>query len=230
MDQIDPDALYDERVDVSRARPLLQGDVFDDVVLPGFGEEPVKVQIVAHPCAMRRGANLNPRITVAPVLPYQEITGQKGWDGNVRVMPLARLVADENFATKLADVTACPADLLTRGRRIATLSHRGIYVLQQRLVKHYTRLELSLELLRHESAPVLTEAEIQWHWIEEVLNEAELCDDDAIAAEAHMFEKWLRDGTPSMQLRLRAEVHHADVRREAHRAAVQRARERRTQG
>ena len=29
MDRIEPDALYDQRADVSRARPLLQGDVFD---------------------------------------------------------------------------------------------------------------------------------------------------------------------------------------------------------
>ena len=78
MDQIEPDALYDERADVSRARPLLQGDVFDDVVLHGFGEEPRKVQIVAHPCAMRTGATLTPRITVAPVEPYQLVTGRDG--------------------------------------------------------------------------------------------------------------------------------------------------------
>lgn len=53
MDQIEPDALYDERADVSRARPLLQGDVFDDVILPGFPAVPVKVQIVAHPANRR---------------------------------------------------------------------------------------------------------------------------------------------------------------------------------
>lgn len=75
MDQIDPDVLYDERADVSRARPLLQGDVFDGVVLPGFGDDPQKVQIVAHPCAMRTGASLTPRITVAPVEPYQLVNG-----------------------------------------------------------------------------------------------------------------------------------------------------------
>jgi hypothetical protein len=91
MDQIEPDALYDERVDVSRARPLLQGDVFDDVVLPGFDEQPMKIQIVAHPCAMRTGATLTPRITVAPVEPYQLVTG-RGWDGHPRVMPLADLI------------------------------------------------------------------------------------------------------------------------------------------
>jgi hypothetical protein len=76
MDHIDQDALYDERTDVSRARPLLQGDVLDGVVLPGFGEEPMKVQIVAHPCAMRRGADLAQRVTVAPVEPHQAVTGR----------------------------------------------------------------------------------------------------------------------------------------------------------
>jgi hypothetical protein len=225
MDPIEPDALYDERTDVSRARPLLQGDVFDDVVLPGFGEEPTKVQIVAHPCAMRTGANLTPRITVAPVKPHRSITGT-GWDGNVRLMPLAALVGGEHFATRFVDVTACPAELLTRDHRIATLSHQGIYVLQQRLIKHYTRVEMRLEVLRSESAPVLTEAELLWDWLEQVLTEAELDDDEALEDETGVFEECMRKGAPSPQERLRSEIHHTDVRREAQRAAGARAQQR----
>jgi hypothetical protein len=229
MDQIEPDALYDEREAVSRARPLLQGDVFDDVVLPGFGEEPKRVQIVAHPCAMRTGAALTPRITVAPVEPHQLVSGN-GWQGNPRVLPLADLVESAHFATKFVDVTACPAELLTRDRRIATLSHQGIYVLQQRLIKHYTRVEMDLEVLRSESAPVLTEAVLLWDWLERVLTEAEIADDEALDAEAGVFEEWIRDASPSPQQRLRTEIHHADVRREAHRAADGRAQARKAQG
>lgn len=225
MDAIEPDALYDERKSVSRARPILQGDVFDDVVLPGFGEEPLKVQIVAHPCAMRVGADLAPRVTVAPVRPHAKVSG-RGWDGNLRVMPLSDLVGSEHFATRFVDVTACPAELLTRDRRIASLSHRGIHVLQQRLVKHYTRTELELELLRRESAPVLTEAELQWDWVEAVLTDLAQAGDSDIEAEAAEFEAWLRDGNPSRQERLRSEIHHTDVRREAARAAASRALER----
>lgn len=222
MDHIEQDALYDERMDVSRARPLLQGDVFDGVVLPGFGEEPMKVQIVAHPCAMRRGAELAKRITVAPVEPYQAVTG-RGWDGNLRVMPLACVVDGEHFATKFVDVTASPALLLTRARRIATLSNQGIYVLQQRLIKHYTRVEMSLQVLRRESAAVLTEAELQWNWLEEVLTDAELGQNDAIEVEAMVFNRWLGEGTPSRRGLLGNEIHHTDVRREAQRAARERA-------
>jgi hypothetical protein len=222
MDQIDPDALYDERSDVSRARPLLQGDVFDGVVLPGFGDDPRKVQIVAHPCAMRTGASLTPRITVAPVEPYQAVRG-KAWDDHPRVMPLAELVSGKHFAAKFVDITACPVELLTKARRIATLSNRGIFVLQQRLIKHYTRAETELEVLRSQSAPVLTEAQLLWDWLETVLSDLEINDDAILDIEAELFEEWMRSGSPSRQERLRAETNHADVRRDAQRASAERA-------
>jgi len=188
MDEIEPEVLYDERGDVSLSRPLLQGDVFDGIVLPGFGDQPMKVQIINHPCAMRAGANLTPRITVAPVAPHPPVTGQHGWNGNLRVMPLPELIDEGHFGAKFIDVTAAPAELLTRARRIATLSHQGIYILQQRLIKHYTRVEMSLELLRRESAVVLAEGVLQWDWVEEVLTEAEQADESAIEAEAKVFD------------------------------------------
>lgn len=230
MDQIEPAALYDERGEISWTRPFLQGDVFDGVVLPGFGDEPMKVQIVAHPCAMRTGATVTARITVAPVVGYQRVTGS-GWNGNLRVMPLAELAGDQHFATMFIDATAAPARLLTRERRIATLSNRGTYVLQQRLVKHYTRVEMELELFRRESAAILAEAELQQDWLEEVLTEAEQTDKTAIEVETAIFDDWLgkrlNADAPSRRVRLREDIHHTDVRRETQRAAVARGRERR---
>lgn len=215
-------ALFDERGDVSRARPLVQGDVFEGVVLPGFGGEPQLVQIVAHPCAMRSGADLVPRITVAPVVPHQPVTGV-GWNGNLRVMPLPGLLDGINYATRFVDVTAAPSELLTRARRIASLTHKGIYVLQQRLIKHYTRVEMQLELLRKESAAVLTEAELQWHWIEEILTDAELEDDAVIEAEAKVFDGWLGTGTPSRRILLRDEINFTALRKDTHAHARERA-------
>lgn len=175
---------------------------------------------------MRTGANLAPRITVAPVEPHPQVIGQRGWDGNLRVMPLSELIDGKHFAAKLVDVTAAPAELLTRARRIATLSHQGIYILQQRLIKHYTRVEMPLELLRRESAAVLTEAVLQWDWIEDVLTEAEQSDESAIEAEAKVFDIWLGEGDPSRRELLRNEIHHTDVRKQAQRAARDRSRAR----
>jgi hypothetical protein len=229
MDQIESESLYDERGNVSWARPLLQGDVFDGIILPGFGDQPLKGQVINHPCAMRMGADLTPRITVAPVEPYSAVTGQRGWDGNLRVMPLPELIDGMHFATKFVDVTAVPSELLTRARRIATLSHQGIYILQQRLIKHFTRVEMPLELLRRESAAVLTEGVLQWDWIEDVLTEVEQVDESAIEAEAKVFDAWLGEGNPSRRELLQGEIHHSDIRKQAQRAARDRSRDREDQ-
>lgn len=34
------------------SRPFMQGDVFDDVRVPGLAAEPTTVQITMHPCTM----------------------------------------------------------------------------------------------------------------------------------------------------------------------------------
>ncbi|OBH12338.1 hypothetical protein A9X04_17325 [Mycobacterium sp. E3247] len=172
---------------------------------------------------MRTGASLTTRITVAPVESYQLVRG-KAWDRHPRVMPLAELLPGKHFAAMFVDITACPAELLTKERRIATLSDRGIFVLQQRLIKHYTRAETELEVLRSQSAPVLTEAQLLWDWLETVLSDSEIDEDAVLDTEAEVFEEWMRSGTPSRQERLRAETNHADVRRDAQRASVERAR------
>lgn len=222
MDMIESRALYDERDDVSWARPLLQGDVFDQIILPGFGEEPMKVQIISHPCAMRKGPDMLQRITVAPVVPHQPVLKQSGWNGNLRVMPLPDLSNEQHYATRFVDVTAAPVELLSRACRIATLTRIGIYVLQQRLIKHYTRVELPLELLRRESSTVLAEAELQWDWVEAALSQSELADESAIEAETKVFDAWLNEGEPPRRHLLKHEIHHADIRKQLQRSVRER--------
>lgn len=220
MDSIDPEHMYDERGEVARSRPILQGDVFADVVLPDFGDQPRLAQVVTHPCAMRRGASLHPRITVARVAAHA-LVGPKNWSGNLRVMPLAYLMDGEHFATHFADITAVRSDLLRLDQRIASLSNRGIYVLQQRLVKHYTRLEIPIPVLRNESACVLEEAEQQRDWIETILEE-DVQTVENLDTETKAYDAWLSDGDPSRRELLKEDHTHTDIRRAAHQAAVQR--------
>ncbi|MDP4013487.1 MAG: hypothetical protein U0990_06040 [Candidatus Nanopelagicales bacterium] len=230
MERIDIDALYDERGDVSWTRPRIQGDVFRDIVLPGFGEDVQIVQVIAHPCAMRRGPDLAERVTVAPVLSYPlvEDGGNKGWDGHLKRMPLADLCEDgEHYATRFEDVTAAASTLLTHDRRIASLSNRGIYVLQQRLIKHYTRLTVDIPTLRKQSAPVLEEAEQERDWIETILDGEQLTV-ETIRAQSNAFDEWLSAGDPSRRDLLRRDENHRDIRRQAHAEAGERARQRRS--
>lgn len=212
MDEIAPDDLYEERGAVSYCRPILQGDIFDGVVLPGFGNEPRKVQIVTHPCSMRRGPVINERIQVAPVHDFQKIPD---WNGHVRFMPLPDLLTDDTWwAAKFVDLTAVNAAELTLDRRIASLAHPGIHVLQQRLVYHHTRLDLSLSDFRRMSAPVLAEAEMQELWVEARVP----IDQQSIAAVEQAgadFQAWLDENEKRRRRELENEANYSRLRKDA---------------
>jgi hypothetical protein len=221
MESIDPEHLYDERGDVARSRPIFQGDVFKDIVLPGFGDDPRLVQVVAHPCSMREGTDLRPRITVAPVEEHGRVKGN-GWNGNLRIMPLAELVDGKHYAAKFVDVTAAPSQLLDIDARIATLSDHGIYVLQQRIVEHYTRVEVDIPTLAKETAPVLWEMHQQQDWVETVLDDEADWTTENLSTEETAFDAWLKEGDPSRHTQLKDDHTHADLRRAARKAALAR--------
>lgn len=221
MESIDPEHLYDERGDVARSRPVFQGDVFKDVVLPGFGDEPRLVQVVAHPCSMRERVGLRPRITVAPVQSHDRVNGN-GWNGNLKIMPLAELVDGNHYAATFVDVSAAPSELLHLDARVATLSDRGIYVLQQRIVKHYTRFEVDIPSLAKEAAPVLWEMHQQRDWVETVLDDEDDWTTENLSAEETAFDEWLREGNPSRRTQLKDDHTHTDMRKAAHQAALAR--------
>lgn len=216
MDSIDAEDLYEQQGKVSLSRPILQGDIFDGVVLPGFGEDLRRVQIVTHPCSMRRGPVLNERIQVAPVEPHQKVAD---WNQFGRVMPLPDLLGDGKWhAAKFVDLTAVAAAELTPEGRIASLSHRGIHVLQQRLVRHTTRLTLELDRFREQSAPVLAEAEMQEGWVDILLCEDELTA-SAVQAAGARFQEWLSEDGGRRRAELDNEAMHARLRRETQTAA-----------
>ena len=210
MESIDPEDLYEERGTVSFARPLLQGDIFAGVIVPGLSTDPITVQIVTHPCSMRRGTDLNERIQVVPVENYQRVSD---WGGHLRVMPLPDLLEDgDHYAAKFVDLSATAAGELTVDKRIASLSQRGILVLQQRLVMHSTRVDMSVTVFREQSAPVLAEAEMQEIWTELVLVD----DPESLAEVASVgqeFQGWLDEASGRRRDDLKSEANHAGLRR-----------------
>lgn len=216
MEQLHPDDLYDERGFVTWCRPILQGDVFRDILVPGFGDDLHTVQILTHPCSMRRGTHLNERTQVAQVVPHNKV---KDWNTHGRVMPLPDLREDgRHFATLFVDQTAVPTASLTPMKRIASLSHSGIYALQQRLVKHLTRIELDIADFREQSRPVLVESEIQENWVETRIG-ATTPTPEMVNAAAADFQAWLDEDDGARRKDLANEANHARLRREARAAA-----------
>lgn len=221
-----PELIYAFQLQVPLYWPLMQGDVFTDVALPGVGSTTGLVQVVMHPCSMRKGAGLSERITVAPISTHSTINANT-WKRYARIMPLPDLREDgHDYATEMVDISSVAATELCLQNRVASLSNLGIQILQQRIIYFHTRLKVDLPTLQEQSAPILTEAELQADWVETALdNKAESDLDDVIAKSGiEQFHAWLDEGNRERRGRLQRSTEHADLRREARAEAKQRYR------
>jgi len=213
----DAEQLYGERGEVSLFLPLMQGDVFRTVEVPVLGDQPQIVQVVMHPCSMRNGADLNPVITVAPVVLRRERVSDKFWRSSSRYMPLPELLGtDEDYAGRLPDLTAVSKDSLLRSDRIATLSQLGVVLLQQRMVFSLTRCRVEPSEIEAELRPIFCELEMQADWVERALDVDHEPDAMTVVVEAERsFQDWLDADNRARRKRLQRVTEHASLRREA---------------
>jgi hypothetical protein len=138
------DEIYAATNGVPPARPILQGDIFRDVMIPGFDRHH-SAMIIQHPCSMRMGAKLRPRLTMAIVRSRAARINAKDWQGNGAVMLLPDLYGDgAGYEADFRDSGTVASSTLERSMRVAALSEYGIHVLQQRLVHYMTRLTARL--------------------------------------------------------------------------------------
>jgi hypothetical protein len=123
--------------------------------------------VLSHPCAMRAGPRLRPRITVVPVMPFRCVPFDEWRSQHYRVMPLPNLGADTDagaHVAKLEEPATISSDLLDPVRRVALLTDKGIMLLQQRYIHNHSRFVAPLPVLHEASAAVLEEVELQESW------------------------------------------------------------------
>lgn len=163
--------LYRYRSLVPATRPILQGDVFEAVDLPGVGGLQ-RVAIVTHPCTMRRaGAELRDRLVVALVAQTDQPLGLP-WRGNFRVMPLPDLdPGGVSWQIEFDEIHTVPSGRLPTDKRIASLEDLGILLLQQRYIHHLTRYVVETLALHEACIHVLTEADLMEEWSEALLTD-----------------------------------------------------------
>lgn len=160
-----PSDLYQARgSEVTPHRPLLTGDVFESVTIPGVDDGAGLGMLLAHPCSMRRGAHVRDVLQVARVEAGPAITM---WDGNYGAMPLPELLAPGDFRLRATFELAgrVRAVNLPLGRRVACLSSQGIVLLLQRLAFSQTRVAVDLDTLHEAIAHVLEEADLLEDWL-----------------------------------------------------------------
>lgn len=162
-----PSELYRARgSEVAPERPLVQGDVFKGIEIPGVDDGPGLALIVQHACSMRHGASLREKLFLARVRAGPRIPPAMWKRGHFGCMPLPELIPEDETWYQ-ADFEACGlvrSSEISRDARIACLDDYGIALLQQRQAHYMTRVIVELEVFAEVLAPVLVEAELMEDW------------------------------------------------------------------
>lgn len=215
-----PEQLYEDVGDALMARPLLQGDVFRDVVVPGFDQDEGIVMITQHPCSMRAGASLRKRLTVAVVRRRNMPVTASQWQGYGSAMLLPNLLGDgADYEADFRDTGVVLSESLHRIRRLAALTNYGVSVLQQRLVFYLTRLTVDLPTLADAFEDIAAETELQWEWTEAALSAAAKdADPEVVLGEAEkLFAEYLDANGKERRRLLKQSETRVDIRRQIRR-------------
>lgn len=211
-----PRGIYLDEVSVYR--PILTGDIFRSVRVPGSSDVEAShnlTMIVAHPSVMRDGSTLTDRAKAAPVVPIGGVRKTHWTPDRFDIFPLPCLksVCESNgfpdvtnlaWAADLRLSGPVDTDLLDVGQRVACLSPEGVLLLLQRFVHTDTRAAVRLDTLESVFLSKLEEVELLETWTEDVLT-AHPPDDLAtgLAACAAEFDAFLESIHAPSGLRLR---------------------------
>jgi hypothetical protein len=225
------DEIYLARAgEVDPYRPICQGDIFGNVEIPGLAGR-TRAMVLSHPCAMRAGPRLRARVTVAPVSDHQNIPLAEWSTGHLRLMPLPVLDLEQPgqaHAAKLEEPMTIASSNLALEDRLATLSNRGIVLLEQRYIHNHSRASIPLELLYEVSAAVLEELELQESWNLALVRPGVEGGGDLTALleqEAEAFDQVMlsaHEDTRSLRELLQTSSERASVRRIVSRAIAER--------
>ncbi|HZM55053.1 MAG TPA: hypothetical protein VFC03_08525 [Acidimicrobiales bacterium] len=206
-------SLYRARGDeVVAQRPVFTGDVFFGVSVIGE-DEPKDVLVLQHPCVIRRGLVLTPKLLVAEVRP-EGLHRPSKWDRFPRQMPLAELVVEgtpTHYAAFFVDHQLVRPESLDIDQRVACMSQRGVNLLMQRWVHHNSRVIVPTYDYQDVTSPQYEESDIIEEWCIDREDDGVSLDDATVEIDA-----WLTgDKSPtSPRARLEDPQQRSAIRRE----------------
>lgn len=201
--------------DCDDLRPVCQGDIFEGIRLPGFDEgHHDLVMLVGHPCSLRLGHKLKPYLQAAAIRAHQLVPIEEWGTSHLKTFPLPGLeLGLKHPAAFLSESGTVKPEQLALDKRVAALSHRGILLLQQRIVWTSAHAVIELETLKDYNAPVLAELELLEFWNEELCSRLE-GDERVVALRdiAKEFESYIRETGLQKQLQSDDQVGEARTR------------------
>lgn len=142
--------------------------------------------VLQHPCALRRGALLVPKLLCAPVDVHAGLRSDWAKESS-RIMPLPDLRGDGvDYAADYVDLELLDSGLTETLLRIAVLSDHGVNLVSQRWVYHSSRVAIPTITFQEQIAGPLAEADLLTEWFDELGGL-----DDRGALELS-FHEWIR--------------------------------------
>lgn len=207
-------SLYRARGDeVVAQRPIFTGDVFFSVPVVGE-DEPKNVIVLQHPCVIRKGLALTPKLLVAEVR-AEQLRRPSHWARFTRQIPLAELVVDgsvAHYAGFFVDHQLVVSGSLDVSLRVAAMSQRGVNLLMQRWVHHNSRVIVPTQDYQEVTCPQYEEADIIEEWCIDREGDGISLNDAAVE-----IDSWLTGDKSASSPRARLEdpQRRSAVRREA---------------
>jgi hypothetical protein len=159
------DEILDLDAEALALKPVMTGDVFSGVRVPGE-PEPLDVMVAGHPCTIRRGVELVVRVPCVRLVQHEWLAYDNWPRYDKNHFPISAAVGlGDGRCASLWDWIGVPREELVRTRRRVTLQDQGIYVFLQRLIYSFSRFPPPLTVLREASAHVLVEAELEYSWV-----------------------------------------------------------------
>jgi len=197
---LSPEELFDYRQcsegGVPFWLPYSQGDVFEQVVMPGIeNDEPGLAMLFMHPCTMREGARLREAVTAVRVtFNDSRVLPKPGtWANRNKLMPLPDLFGNGE-STYVADfmlLGTVQSASLDRARRVSQLSAEGRLILQQRLIFHLTRHAPSVDVLQEASHSLELELQAQTDWMEEANKRGLIGSSEDVDEQEVVFDEYM---------------------------------------
>jgi hypothetical protein len=214
-------SLYRARGDeVGLQRPIFTGDVFFGV--PVIGEAaPRDVIVLQHPCVIRRGVELAPKLLVAEIAVDPALAPSRWPLGHYRKMPLPELQIEhgsKHYSAFFERHQLAMREDLDLTLRTALMSQRGVNLLMQRWVHHNSRVIVPTQNYQEVTGAQYEEADIIEEWCVDRYE-----DDVSLETATAEIDTWLGTGDPSPRARLDDLQQRSAIRREV-RAALKAAR------
>jgi hypothetical protein len=220
VDPTDSGSLFLVEGEVPLARPVMFGDVFTEVPCVRGGDPEPFVMVMTHPCSMRYGPKLRPRVVTGQVLlsPPGRREDLGVWQRSLfDYFPLIGFTAAdaaEPYVVRLGELHAAESSHLDVSRRMLALSDYGVAAMLQRWIYQLSRDPVPIAELEELIAPPMAEAELQEEWCETAMNSAGM-PLDAASQEFQAFlgepgdddlRAWLNSGDISALARVRRAV------------------------